>query len=135
VTRIIDYKTGGTLKKISGIKSVEELFTRSGDKDYGKVFQTFYYAYLMCGEYDRIAPSLLFVRETADEHFEPYIEMNKQPVSDFSDYYDEFGEQLHALIEEIFNSDVPYTAATTDSACKYCKFLSLCGKKEEKNDY
>ena len=135
VTRIIDYKTGGTLKKISGIKSVEELFTRSGDKDYGKVFQTFYYAYLMCGEYDRTAPSLLFVRETADEHFEPYIEMNKKPVSDFSDYYDEFGEQLHALIEEIFNSDVPYTAATTDSACKYCKFLSLCGKKEEKNDY
>ena len=125
VTRIIDYKTGGSQKTI---KSIDELFHRDKPRD-GYVFQAFYYAYLMSSEYKRIAPSLLFVRNTSDEDFEPHILIDKHPVEDFSIYRDAFAERLHETIEEIFNSDVPYTATINKEACKYCKFTSLCGKK------
>ena len=124
VTRIIDYKTGGSQKTI---KSIDELFHRDKPRD-GYVFQAFYYAYLMSSEYERIAPSLLFVRNTSDEAFEPHILIDKHPVEDFSIYRDTFAQLLHETINEIFNSDVPYTATTNKEACKYCKFTSLCGK-------
>ena len=127
VIRIIDYKTGGSQKTI---KNIDELFQRDKPRD-GYVFQAFYYAYLMSSKYERIAPSLLFVRNTSDEAFEPHILIDKHPVEDFTLYRDVFAQRLHETIEEIFNSDVPYTATTNKEACKYCKFTSLCGKKQQ----
>ena len=126
VTRILDYKTGGSLKTI---KSIDELFLRDKPRD-GYVFQAFYYSYLMKKEYDCIAPSLLFMRNTSDVTNEPHIFIDKHPVKDFSGYHEQFGELLHMIIDEIFNSDVPYTATTNKEACKYCKFTALCGPKK-----
>ena len=126
-TRIIDYKTGGKQKSV---KSVEELFARDTIRD-GYVFQAFYYAHLLKDEYDTIAPSLLFVRKTSDENFEPNIVVNRIPVTDFSEYSEDFARLLTETMDEIFNSDIPYTAATNLDACKYCKFTSLCRRKVE----
>jgi CRISPR/Cas system-associated exonuclease Cas4 (RecB family) len=124
VTRILDYKTGGSQKKI---KSIDELFQRDKPRD-GYVFQAFYYSYLMSREYRCIAPSLLFMRNTSDEAFEPHILIDQHAVEDFSVYCDQFEQLLRDTIEEIFNSDIPYTATTNADACKYCKFTALCGK-------
>ena len=124
VTRILDYKTGGSQKKI---KSIDELFQRDKPRD-GYVFQAFYYSYLMSREYRCITPSLLFMRNTSDEAFEPHILIDQHAVEDFSVYYDQFEQLLRETIEEIFNSDIPYTATTNADACKYCKFTALCGK-------
>jgi CRISPR/Cas system-associated exonuclease Cas4 (RecB family) len=131
VTRILDYKTGGSLKKLSNIS---ELFLRDKPRD-GYVFQAFYYSYLMSQEYDCIAPSLLFMRNTSDATFEPHILIDQHPVEDFSIYQEQFGKLLHETIEEIFNSDVPYTATTNKEACKYCKFTSLCGHSKKDSHY
>ena len=131
VTRILDYKTGGSLKKLSNI---DELFLRDKPRD-GYVFQAFYYSYLMSQEYSLIAPSLLFMRNTSDETFEPHILIDKHPVEDFSLYHKQFGQLLQGTIEEIFNSDVPYTATTNEEACKYCKFTALCGRGKKKSRY
>lgn len=124
VVRILDYKTGGSQKKI---KSIDELFQRDKPRD-GYVFQAFYYSYLMSREYRCIAPSLLFMRNTSDEAFEPHILIDQHAVEDFSVYCDQFEQLLRDTIEEIFNSDIPYTATTNADACKYCKFTALCGK-------
>lgn len=131
VTRIIDYKTGGSQKDM---KSIDELFHRDKPRD-GYVFQAFYYAYLMSHKYACIAPSLLFIRNTSDEAFEPNIVIGKHPVEDFSIYHDQFGQLLRDTIEEIFNSDVPYTATTNKEACKYCKFVSLCGRSRNESKH
>ena len=135
VTRILDYKTGGSLKKIS---SIDELFHRDKPRD-GYVFQAFYYSYLISREYQNskgicIAPSLLFMRNTSDQAFEPHILIDQHVVEDFSIYHERFGELLQETIDEIFNSDIPYTATSNKEACKYCKFTTLCGrnKKNEK---
>lgn len=127
ITRIIDYKTGGKQKTV---KSVEDLFTRDKARD-GYVFQAFYYAHLLKDEYATIAPSLLFVRKTTDKDFEPNIIVNRTPVTDFKEYSDDFARLLTETINEIFNSDIPYTTATNPDACKYCKFTSLCRRKVE----
>ena len=131
VTRILDYKTGGSLKKINNI---EELFHRDKPRD-GYVFQAFYYSYLISHEYKNacIAPSLLFMRNTSDQTFEPHILIDQHVVEDFKIYHDRFEELLQETIEEIFNSDVPYTATSNKDACKYCKFTALCGR-DKKND-
>ena len=126
-TRIIDYKTGGAQKSIS---TVADLFDRERARD-PYVFQAFYYAHLLQHEYPRIAPSLLFVRKTSDSDFQPDITINKEKVTDYSLYSQEFGELLNETIEEIFNSDIPYTPTTNKDACKYCKFTTLCKKKVE----
>ena len=126
ITRIIDYKTGGKQKTI---KKVEDLFYN--DKRDGYVFQAFYYAHLLQQEYAQMAPSLLFVRKTSDETFEPNIIINNCAVTDYSPYSDEFATLLTRTIDEIFNSDVPYTPASNKDACKYCKLTSLCRRKVE----
>ena len=137
VTRILDYKTGGAPKAIS---SIEELFHRNKERN-GYVFQAFYYAYLMSGEYGCISPSLLFMRNSSDETFEPQIVVGKHPVEDFSIYYGQFEKLLQDTIDEIFNSDVPYSAAPLTAqgnppqACKYCKFVSLCDREPKKSKY
>ena len=95
------------------------------------MFQAFYYAHLLKDEYATIAPSLLFVRKTTDKDFEPNIIVNRTPVTDFKEYSDDFARLLTETINEIFNSDTPYTTATNPDACKYCKFTSLCRRKVE----
>lgn len=122
VTRIIDYKTGGSQKTV---KTIDELFNTEKARD-GYVFQALYYAYLLRNEYKQIAPSLLFIRNTADEDFEPNIIINGTPLTNFAPYCEEFATLLMQTIDEIFNSDVPYTPATYKDACKYCKLTSLC---------
>lgn len=131
VTRILDYKTGGSLKKTD---SIDDLFLRDKQRD-NYVFQAFYYSYLMNHEYGCIAPSLLFMRNTSDEEFEPHILIGNHPVEDFSIYHDQFGKLLQETIEEIFNSYVPYTATDFKDACKYCKFTTLCGRDKKDSHY
>ena len=75
------------------------------------------------------------MRHTKDKTFEPYITIGEHPVVDFSIYRDRFGELLHETIEEIFNSDVPYTATSNSEACKYCKFTTLCGRDKKSDKY
>ena len=129
ITRIIDYKTGGKQKTV---KNVEELFY--SDKRDGYVFQAFYYSYLLQKEFTQIAPSLLFVRKTSDETFEPNIIINGTAVTDFSIYSEEFAALLTQTIDEIFNSDVPYTPTPNKEACKYCKLTELCRRKTNEFD-
>lgn len=127
VTRIIDYKTGGHQKTV---RTVADLFSRDKARD-GYVLQAFYYALLMKHEYECIAPSLLFVRKTTSEDFEPDIVVGSEPVDDFGRYESEFATLLGETIREIFDSDLPYAAAENPEVCKYCKFTSLCRRKTE----
>lgn len=127
ITRIIDYKTGGKQKTV---KCVTDLFNSNKGRD-SYVFQAFYYAHLLQQQYEQIAPSLLFVRKTSSENFEPDIIINGQPVTNFSNYSEEFATLLSQTIDEIFNSNIPYTATNNKDNCKYCKFTTLCHRKIE----
>ncbi len=128
--RIIDYKTGGK-DDDKTIKNVDELFDRHIKERKEKVFQAFYYAWLMCQTTDKaISPGLFFVRSSSKADYDPAILINKQPVANFRDeVLAQFDEKMKALLNEIFNSDIPYTQAEKEEKCRYCDFCAICGRK------
>lgn len=127
--RIVDYKTGGTPKTPADI---EQLFTPAEDRP-GYVLQTFLYAAIMCGKQSlKVAPSLLYIHKAAAEEYSPIIEMgvrkDKFPVTNFAFLEDEFRERLRGLLEEIYDTDVPFTQTEHEKVCGYCDFKTICNK-------
>lgn len=142
--RIIDYKTGSEKSNNTinnSVTSVAELFDHDVSKRKEKVFQTFYYAWLLkkniagipelqAFKGARISPALLFVRSMFNADYAPSIQLNNNTVTDFgAEVYEEFDERMRTLLDEIFNSDVPYTQVENEDACKFCDFCAICGRK------
>ncbi len=127
--RIVDYKTGGNAESPTDIAS---LFTPDV-KRASRVFQTFLYAAIVHRQQqtdERIAPSLLYIHRAASESYSPVIQMGeprkKEPVDDFAQYDADFRAHLQALLEEIFNPDIPFTQTETPEKCAYCDFKAMC---------
>ena len=43
-------------------------------------------------------------------------------------YEPEYRERLQALLEEIFNHDIPFCQTEEDDKCTYCDYCKLCRK-------
>ena len=125
--RIVDYKTGGMPKTPENIK---QLFTPAeGRPNY--IFQTFLYAAILCHrQAKKVAPALLYIHRAASDTYSPVIEMGarqaKAPVLDFNQKENEFWTELHALLRELFNPQVPFTQTEQTKQCEYCDFKRLC---------
>lgn len=127
VLRIVDYKTGGSPKKINNI---DELFEDT-DKRASHVFQTFVYADIISDQQDKykVAPSLLYIHKAADKEYSPIIQMGSRPSVDITNFEmvkSEFSKKLTALIKEIFEEEVSFTQTEHISQCAYCDFKALC---------
>lgn len=128
ILRVVDYKTGGNPKTITGIP---QLFEPADDRP-GHVFQTFLYASILTRQQsNQVAPSLLYIHRAASEDYSPLIEIGeprkpKEPVVDFSKYDGEFRGKLRELLEEIFHPDVPFTQTEQIKKCQYCDFRTIC---------
>lgn len=141
VLRIVDYKTGG---KEYGIDNISELFGEPGTKrNKQKVFQAFYYAWVLCQENlsakdfklpsdVTVSPALYYIKKATDHDYDPTLSLNKSPLVDFrKQVYDDFDRELHLLLKRIFNSEEPFTQAKDNSACKYCDFCDICHRKKQ----
>ena len=128
--RIVDYKTGGNADMPTCGKA---LFIRGKERS-NYVFQTFLYAAIMSRKREeKIAPSLLYIHRAASDEYSPVICLKEPrkpevPVDDFSVYEKEFREELHQLLEEIFNKEVPFVQTEIKEKCAYCDFKALCKK-------
>ena len=128
--RIVDYKTGGNADMPTCVKA---LFIPGKERS-NYVFQTFLYAAIMSRKREeKIAPSLLYIHRAASDEYSPVICLKEPrkpevPVDDFSIYEKEFREELHQLLEEIFNKEVPFVQTEIKEKCAYCDFKALCKK-------
>ena len=128
--RIVDYKTGGNADMPTCVKA---LFIPGKERS-NYVFQTFLYAAIMSRKREeKIAPSLLYIHRAASDEYSPVICLKEPrkpevPVNDFSVYEKEFREELHQLLEEIFNKEVPFVQTEIKEKCAYCDFKALCKK-------
>ena len=106
-----------------------------------------------------VGVSLMYVKLTKDGGKEkkcnPLVKLGNTEVSDFANspylsplrgvggvqesegsthpdatLRDAYHSQLLAVIDSIFNPDVPFTQAPTNHPCKYCKFLAICGREK-----
>lgn len=142
--RILDYKTSSKEKPA---KSVEALFDSKDTKRSNHIMQAFYYADIYSREESvrqSVGVSLMYVKLTKDGGKEkkcnPLVKLGNTEVSDFAHQSDvthpdatirdAYHSQLLAMIDSIFNPDVPFTQAPTNHPCKYCKFLAICGREK-----
>ena len=128
--RIVDYKTGG---KADTVPSVASLFIPDKKRS-NYIFQTFLYAAIMCRKQNlRVSPALLYIHRAASENYSPIIcfketRQPEAPVTDFSQYEEEFRNELGKLLSEIFNPEIDFTQTEIEEKCAYCDFKALCKK-------
>lgn len=120
--RVVDYKTG-TAKGYSECKDVGRLFDFAGDKRQHIAFQLYFYALMMqMKDGGRYVPCIYSVRDLfGDKPIEGIIS---------DENMEDFRRMLGALVEEIFDPGVPFSAnADNDNVCKYCNFRKVCKKQ------
>jgi ATP-dependent helicase/DNAse subunit B len=128
ILRIVDYKTGGSPQTPV---NVEQLFTPAENRP-GYIFQTFLYAAIVSRMQKlKVAPALLYIHRAASEDYSPVVEMGephkpKRAIDDFSIYEKEFRERLQILLEEIYDSQKPFTQTPHTARCQYCNFKGIC---------
>ncbi len=131
--RLIDYKTGSDVTKIS---SWDRIFV-TGDQNHQKsILQLFLYAnaYTL-HEHKKgnnitepVMPMVYKFRDIGAGKQCELMSIAKEPVLDFRDFNDEFIEGLKIKMSELYNPDVPFTPTPDKKACKYCKFTQICDR-------
>lgn len=126
---IVDYKTGGESKPV---ESIESLFIPS-DKRPGYALQTFLYSAAILNDshqkysHLKVSPNLLYINRSHNACREDaQILLEKEPVTDFHKYKEEFIQRLEELIKEIYNPQEPFTQTDFPSKCQYCDYAGLC---------
>ena len=130
LTRIVDYKTSGSLCKYKGL---DALFTPGEDKDHAHhIRQAFYYADVVMredGSLSSLFPTLMYVK--LPKSCQPTIEIkegNSMKKVDFSTIRNDYHDYLIKTLEEVFNKEVPFTQCTAQKACTNCDFKELCNR-------
>lgn len=134
VVRVIDYKTG---KDERDFETLEKLFD-PGDKYRRKaVFQTFYYGLLYQGSFPgselQITPGIIRTRDLFRSDFDYRVKQKKQYkkydlVTDMTPYLPEFERHLQDLLQEIFDSKVPFDQTKDISKCRFCPYKDICDR-------
>ncbi|MDE6351708.1 MAG: PD-(D/E)XK nuclease family protein [Muribaculaceae bacterium] len=127
VLRLVDYKTGNEMTKITGI---EDMFTLNSNAKRAKgMLQLMIYcnAYAILNKYNKPIIPLIFNFNEMIKNGIDLMSNNKQPISNYQDINDEFIEKFEEVILEMFNPDEPFRQAENkDHACHYCDFKGIC---------
>lgn len=122
--RVIDYKTGkGKLGTFNGI---DDIFMTSIDQsDY--YLQAFLYSVIIREKNPdmTVSPALLFIQRAKDNP-DPTLVLRGTPVTDVQAFSSDFIERLSRVIDEIFDSTVPFIATTNEKVCTKCPYATLC---------
>ena len=124
--RVIDYKTGRLRDKLN-LNSIEEIFMPEKIKSHTDYYlQALLYASILEHKEHEISTGLLYVQHAAEENYTPLLQIAKQPITNASEYREEFQQGLSKLISEILNTDIPFLRTQNTSLCKDCPFTKLC---------
>jgi hypothetical protein len=135
--RIVDYKSGSAK---SGVDCIEDMFLNENKKkNRGYYLQTFLYSVIIKDKNPdkNVVPALLYIISAKKED-NPVLTMKsgnkKVPISDISDYQEDFINMLSEKMGELFNKDVPFRATNDDHVCEYCTFKPLCNHKTKQKE-
>lgn len=122
----IDYKTG---KDLLEIKSLDEIF--EGNYNKAAIFQLLTYASAykaFTKAPEDITFSLYVMRMMMQSHKIEPIKLNKKPLPAYSQLEADFNTLLEETIDRIFNDTTPFTQCDDPAKCRFCPFLSVCGR-------
>lgn len=132
--RVVDYKTGH--KPSQQVISIEEIFTgeKMQEKHTDYYLQTLLYAMIVKHSQTlnsnslNVSPALLFIQHAGADDYNPILSIGKEGITDVEPYYDEFKERLTDVVNEIFNSEIPFTPTAITTRCTNCPYKRLCEK-------
>ncbi len=131
--RVIDYKTGRT--RTSHPSEIEEVFsseTKALNKHTDYYLQSMLYSIVVKNDarlnpaHEPVSPGLLFIQSAGAEAYDPMLKMGKEAITDIEVYEQEFMDRLKAILEEIFNLQVPYLPTQDAKRCATCPYVALC---------
>jgi len=53
---------------------------------------------------------------------------NRERVTDFSRFKEDFQKMLQGVLEELFNPEIPFRQTSVPKICAYCDYKLLCGR-------
>src|ERR1035437_242904 len=127
---IFDYKTGRVDLSFPMMLSLFEKENKTRNK---AAFQTLVYSYILYKnqhELTTIFPGIYALRGIFEDDFDPSLrskETGNQSV-EFISVSDLFETHFKILLEEIFNTTVPFIQTTIEEHCKYCSYKPICRK-------
>lgn len=120
--RIIDYKTGKEDIKISSLDNIEDLFTNPDKK---AAFQTLTYSLIYLNNHPETGLQTgLFLIRSGKENLQ-FI-LNGKEINRLS--LENFNIRLTALIQEIFNDEIPFDQTDDLKRCSYCIYRDICNR-------
>lgn len=125
ILQVIDYKTGSDKTTAS---SMDDLFNADKHERKKALLQCLLYcnAYAQDHRFQgKMSPWIFSLRNVAKESLSP-IKIEKNYVTDYHDFNDEFMERLTEVLNNLFAQDVPFRNQPSDDHCKYCRFKDLC---------
>lgn len=131
---VIDYKTGGADEKKLQLTSISELFDPVKGEGKKEIFQILCYCMALKEKWPNspIRPGLWFIRTLAPQQ-SPYLEVkvgaNIVVMKDYSEFHSEFKESLSGLIQNIFNTKIPFAQTNDENRCRNCPYKTICGKE------
>lgn len=125
--RFIDYKTGRDDSKVGN--NIDNLF--SDDHSKHAIFQLLLYAEayhdLVDPETD-IRVALHIAKKILTDNVISRITYNRKALPDYKEITKVFRPKLEELLSNIFDDKTPFKQCEDAQTCKYCPFLSLCGR-------
>lgn len=124
--RIIDYKTGGTVKQ--AFKELEPLFQPDSARSNKEALQGLIYAYVMMVKEPsvEVQACLFAVRSMFKEDFQPLLALDGEPLLDLRQLKSQIETNLYLLLNEIFDTGKPFTKTSKPATCERCSFNQIC---------
>ncbi len=121
--RVVDYKTGKVEAKDLKPADLSILLT---DIKYSKSFQVLFYKFIYLKSLgingDDIRTGIISLRNLSNGFLEFGLKEDNENT------FEEFGEILQSLIDEIFNPQTTFTQTDNTDACKYCDYKNICNR-------
>ena len=127
---ILDYKTGKTDLNFPVMMS---LFDRENKTRNKAAFQTMVYSYILHKNEPEVAgiyPGIYSLRGIFEQDFDASIRSKEIGVNalEFVSVSDQFEMYFRKLLEELFNTEIPFQQTTNEENCKYCPYRQICRK-------
>jgi CRISPR/Cas system-associated exonuclease Cas4 (RecB family) len=137
ITRIIDYKTGKSEIEYSSMEDVFGVVPPTEDGGYtprkkgkSQILQTLLYCWILSERYPNMVPHIYATRRLADTETMTWVHRkdSEQALVFDEKIKQEFEDELHKLIAEILDQEIPFCSTQESRMCESCAFAILCGK-------
>lgn len=137
ITRIIDYKTGKSEIEYISMEDVFGVVPPTEDGGYtprkkgkSQILQTLLYCWILSERYPNMVPHIYATRRLADTETMTWVHRkdSEQALVFDEKIKQEFEDELHKLIAEILDQEIPFCSTQESRMCESCAFAILCGK-------